>query len=187
MPCLVIVSGLPASGKTTLAKRLADELKLPLLAKDDIKELLFEVFPQKDRAWSTIQGRASISMMYAGAQALLKAGHSVMIESSFDTVMGREDVETLIQTNNCSYIEIHCSLDYHERQRRWTQRSLHNRHPGHMDDPSHVLSRAETKDDTALFPDQALVIDTGVQNDAYQQRYDEIIEFLMQKGIKGEL
>lgn len=36
----VLVGGFPASGKTTLATALASELRLPLLAKDAIKEVL---------------------------------------------------------------------------------------------------------------------------------------------------
>ena len=35
-PFLIVVSGLPASGKSTLAKRLHEALDLPLLDKDDI-------------------------------------------------------------------------------------------------------------------------------------------------------
>ena len=38
----IVVSGLPASGKTTLAARLAEILGLPLFDKDDILEALFE-------------------------------------------------------------------------------------------------------------------------------------------------
>ena len=37
----VVVSGLPASGKTTLARRLASVLELPLIDKDDILDRLF--------------------------------------------------------------------------------------------------------------------------------------------------
>ena len=40
-PTFVVVSGLPASGKTTLAKSLALALGLRLLDKDDILESLF--------------------------------------------------------------------------------------------------------------------------------------------------
>lgn len=36
-PLLILVSGAPASGKTTLALRLAQELHLPALCKDAIK------------------------------------------------------------------------------------------------------------------------------------------------------
>src|SRR5437660_944166 len=38
----VIVSGVPGSGKTTLAHRLSLALQLPLLDKDDILESLFD-------------------------------------------------------------------------------------------------------------------------------------------------
>jgi shikimate kinase len=39
---LVVVSGLPGSGKTTLGRRLAQALNLPLIDKDDILDRLFE-------------------------------------------------------------------------------------------------------------------------------------------------
>jgi predicted kinase len=42
---LVLVNGLPASGKTTLASQLAAHLSTPLVSKDSIKELLAEAFP----------------------------------------------------------------------------------------------------------------------------------------------
>lgn len=45
---LVLVTGLPASGKTTLAQGLAAMLELPLIAKDRYKELLFDVLGVKD-------------------------------------------------------------------------------------------------------------------------------------------
>ena len=41
-PLLVLVTGLPCSGKTCVASRLSGELGLPMLAKDDIKEALFD-------------------------------------------------------------------------------------------------------------------------------------------------
>ena len=42
-PLLILVTGLPCSGKTTLAVRMADELGLPLVTKDDIKEVFLQV------------------------------------------------------------------------------------------------------------------------------------------------
>lgn len=41
-PTVVVVQGESGSGKTYVARRLAADLKLPLVAKDDFKELLFE-------------------------------------------------------------------------------------------------------------------------------------------------
>jgi len=42
---LVLVNGLPASGKTTLSLQLAAHLSVPCVSKDSIKELLAKAFP----------------------------------------------------------------------------------------------------------------------------------------------
>lgn len=39
---LIIINGLPGTGKTTIAKPLASKLGFPLIAKDGIKEFLFD-------------------------------------------------------------------------------------------------------------------------------------------------
>lgn len=38
----ILVTGIPAVGKSTMANFLSKELKLPVISKDSIKELLFE-------------------------------------------------------------------------------------------------------------------------------------------------
>lgn len=38
LPLLVVVTGSPASGKSTLAEKLSESMRLPLLAKDAFKE-----------------------------------------------------------------------------------------------------------------------------------------------------
>src|SRR5262249_23183722 len=63
----VVVSGPPASGKTTLARALAPALGLPLIAKDTIKQALMTVLPVPDApAWRAI-GRASVAALLAVA------------------------------------------------------------------------------------------------------------------------
>ena len=51
-PLLIVVTGAPCAGKTTLARRIAETFRLPLIAKDDIKESLFDSLGWKDREWS---------------------------------------------------------------------------------------------------------------------------------------
>ncbi|MGH8284210.1 MAG: AAA family ATPase [Steroidobacteraceae bacterium] len=45
---LIIVTGLPASGKTTLARGLAARHRVPLLAKDLVKEPLLDALGAED-------------------------------------------------------------------------------------------------------------------------------------------
>ena len=38
----ILVTGIPAAGKSTMAETLSKRLKLPVISKDTIKELLFD-------------------------------------------------------------------------------------------------------------------------------------------------
>ena len=48
---LIILAGMPASGKTTFSRKLSKALGYPVLEKDEIKEELFDVigFEKKER------------------------------------------------------------------------------------------------------------------------------------------
>lgn len=61
----MLVTGVPGSGKTTLARRLSPALGLPLLAKDVVKETLFDVLGVGDRAWSTRLGAAANEVFWS--------------------------------------------------------------------------------------------------------------------------
>lgn len=41
-PVLILISGAPCTGKTTIAQHLAGKFQLPVVHKDDIKERLFD-------------------------------------------------------------------------------------------------------------------------------------------------
>jgi predicted kinase len=55
----VVVSGLPASGKTTLGRQLAGALDLPLIDKDEILESLFDSRGIGDASWRRKLSRES--------------------------------------------------------------------------------------------------------------------------------
>lgn len=64
----VVVSGAPASGKSTLAAELADRLRLPLLAKDAVKDALVDELGAEDAEASRRLGRAAARAVVAAAR-----------------------------------------------------------------------------------------------------------------------
>jgi predicted kinase len=68
---VVLVNGLPAAGKTTLARALSRRLALPLFSKDVIKEAHSDVFGvqppdgRPQRAWNSQFGAAANATMWA--------------------------------------------------------------------------------------------------------------------------
>src|SRR5207302_10807458 len=73
-PLVLIVTGPPASGKTTIGRPLARALALPFLSKDLFEEILFDSLASSDREWSRRIGLASMQLLFRCAEVLLEAG-----------------------------------------------------------------------------------------------------------------
>ncbi len=80
---LLIVTGLPASGKSNCAARLAARTGLAPIAKDELKEALFARFGTGDAAWSRRLSDAAFAGVFAQAAARLRAGAGALIEGNF--------------------------------------------------------------------------------------------------------
>jgi predicted kinase len=136
---LIIINGLPGTGKTTIAKPLADKLGLPLISKDTIKEFLFETIGVGDREWSKILGKASSEFLYKLTDDLLNNGKSVVIESAFEVSFARPAIQIYIEKYNPEIIEIYLKTDQSVRRQRFVDRNESGaRHEGHADTASYL-------------------------------------------------
>ena len=123
---LVLVTGPPAAGKTTLAGPLAAELGFALLAKDKIKETLHDALGlDPDLAWSRRLGAATIELMWA----LAADSPAAVLEANFwsDHPLNGERVRAL----GARTVEVHCSCPIEECRRRYAARAA-SRHPVHV-------------------------------------------------------
>lgn len=133
-PILLLVSGPPASGKTTLGKRLARDLGMPFISKDALKETLFDTLGTQDKAWARRLGVASIALLYDVAARLLEAGQDLVAESNFLPGLDTPRVRTLAEKYDCRVVEVHCTAPPEVLIARYAARAVSGaRHPGHTD------------------------------------------------------
>lgn len=121
-PLFVVVSGLAASGKTSLAGPLAQALGVRLISKDAIKERLFEAVGHGGLAWSRTLSRAADTAMVRIAQDL---GGAVL-----DNFWYAETVNELLSPLPRPIVEVFCRCDPDVAYERFRGRV---RHPGHAD------------------------------------------------------
>jgi predicted kinase len=134
-PLLVIVTGLPCTGKTTVAHRLAREIPLPIIAKDDIKECLFDSLGWSDREWSRKLGRATVLLMYQMVETLLRAGVPLITESYFRPELALAEFQEIQARAPFRPFVIECIAEGQVLMQRWRNRLANGeRHPGHVDE-----------------------------------------------------
>lgn len=128
----VLVCGAPASGKSTLARALAERLKLPMMSKDDIKEILFDTVGFTSRAEKVALGEAAMRMLYAFAETMMRAGQPFILENNFESV-SRPGLERLLAAYSCRPIEVFCSCELRTLYTRFAAREGDpSRHRGHV-------------------------------------------------------
>ena len=133
-PTVIIVTGLPCTGKTTLAERLAADMNLPLLAKDRIKEALFDSLGWSDREWSRKLGVATLRLLYMWMETELAAGRSFIVESNFKSDLATPIFLEMMERYPFSPFQIICLTDGPVLLERWKARSASDtRHPGHVE------------------------------------------------------
>jgi predicted kinase len=124
---VVLVTGMPGSGKTTLASALADALGFSLLSKDYLKETLYDALAgaPNDLAFSRHVGGAAMAVLWA------VAAHSreVVLEANFRPHSDYERAK--LQTLGANIVEVFCECSREEAARRFASRSQRGTHPVH--------------------------------------------------------
>lgn len=132
---LIIISGPPCTGKTTLGKKISKEFQLPLLSKDEIKESLFDTLGTKDREWSKKIGIASYHILYKNIETLLNVKRSLIVESNFKSEFDSKRFLKLQKKYDFETLQIMCETTGEILFERFKKRSQSGeRHPGHVDD-----------------------------------------------------
>jgi predicted kinase len=124
---LVVISGSPGSGKTTLARQIAPRLGAVLISKDEIKEILWNVLGDDVVDESRRIGQAAIQLMYAMAARSPLA----VVESFFWRGLSEPDLLRLDRP----MVQIYCDCPTDTAEQRYRERATDprsGRHPRHV-------------------------------------------------------
>jgi predicted kinase len=127
---VILVSGAPGAGKTSVAEPLAAALGFPLLSKDPIKEALFDALDGRpdDLVQSRKFSDAAIEVMLA----LAAQCPQVVLEANFHPHNARE--RERITNLGGKIVEVYCTCPPEELARRYADRAASTRHH-----PAHAL------------------------------------------------
>lgn len=165
MTDLVIFSGLPGTGKTTLATRLASELQRPLLCIDDV---VGEV--PDDAGFSFWDSKITILLNLLETQ--LKTGLDVIVDSVFMNV-DRHHAQKLARKYDARFLPIYVfvSDDHVWRERVEARLSKSNL----KDTADWEQIEHQRRHFRAWEPDTALFLDSL---HPFEQNYARLLEFL---------
>ncbi len=124
-PLLVVVTGPPGAGKTSIAEAVAERLRLPLVAKDAIKERLHDGLGGEGRAWSQRLGGVTFDVLFHVLEQLLANGVSTVAEGNFARA------EPFLALPPARVVQVHVTASPEVLRERFASRAT--RHPVHYD------------------------------------------------------
>ncbi len=186
---LIIIAGMPASGKTTFASYLSNALHIPLVCKDRLKEILWERIQYDGtlREESQKFGGAAYDLSFHFCEELMKSGSALIFESNLGATCPPA-LDALVQQYHYHVITVLFDGDVETIHRRFVERDrTTGRHPG-LVSGSRFASLEQFEKQTApcrsfSYGDHIIRVDT---TDFHNVCYNEIIDEIISQYRKQE-
>ena len=139
MPRLIFIGGVPATGKSTLARFLEKETGIKRVSMDDLKEAIFDLAGYHDREWSRQVGMIAWPTFQKLVELHLSRSEDVIAEATFLWPGDKDWLHTIAEQHQVSLYQIWMTADPRISRERFIDRAHHNRHPGHCDTREEVI------------------------------------------------
>lgn len=186
---MIIITGIPASGKTTLARRLAKDAGLRLIEQDAVKEAMAdwlggEITP----AQSSILGRATRRAVLEVGAGWLGFGEAIIVESALQAEAAEVILRELAPRATLQlYIE--CDLREAEHRLR-ARRAAGERHWVHADDIFEKMTDEEIRQlyrPLAMSNMRTVHIDARNGEAAYQVARQAVMDYVKESSYTKEV
>lgn len=132
-PRLVLVTGAPGSGKTTLAELIGPALGLPVMSRDRLKVHLAEALGYPEPVAPSALARTNVALFFRLVPYLLASGPGLIVESALDVRLAPDDLAPALAVLRAAVI--HCDVDPALNAVRVRERLRSgSRHRAHRDD-----------------------------------------------------
>jgi predicted kinase len=181
-PTLIVVSGPPGSGKTTLAYAIARAVPCPAICRDEIKEGLVHTEGGDKPVWGGPVSQRTFETFFGVLRLFLSAGVTVVAEAAFQNKLWRPELEPMLGLAEIRIV--HCLVDpAHARERiarhladQDASRACHS-DPELLEALDSGELSLESFDPISLFA-PSIRVDT---TDGYDPDLDHVIAFVNQR------
>ena len=129
-PMLLLVMGLPGTGKSYLAKRIARKVGASILRTDEIRKELAGIHQSEHRyedfgigLYTEEMTQKTYKGMYERAKEILKKGDSCILDATFSKKTQREGAYEIAKELNTPYLTIECICPEEIVTKRMEERS----------------------------------------------------------------
>jgi predicted kinase len=174
---LVVVSGPPGSGKTTLAHEIARTVGCPAICRDEIKEGMVHATPGFVPGPGDDLTMRTLPAFFGVLELLLTAGVTTVAEAAFQDPIWRPRLAPLIPLARLRIV--HCTVDpelaFQRIVRRGAASSARTAHADSgPDDTTNCIRRHLAFDSVSLDAPQIQVDTTS----GYRPRIDQVVAFI---------
>jgi len=182
-PLLLVVTGRPGSGKTTLAHILAQRIHCPAFCRDEFKEGFVNTVKRSHGALDSSVNREVYETFFQAVEVMVSRGITLVIEAAFQHPLWAPKLKALRKSSRL--VIVVCTVDPRLARRRFLKRRRVDptRKHFHGDGAKDGVEPPMLDYAPPELPVPTLCVDTS---DGYHPSVDKIVSFAMKATTRAK-